>query len=546
MNRDTWLQYFQAAAEPVQFYLLDEASGLAEDTAREQLKYEHDAWDRVMDLIWDAVFVKTSLMKFQNGIKAIAGTRDVLEVERVLSLELLYPLADMLSWDLDLRLQQLGISATAYHNRRRISLRPMSYGAAVRRIAAEARISLLGEDVVRRLRDIFVSYVKRIRTSEQVLEILHRSSAGEGMGWSVDQAQAFITAADAALKQVPVMSEEEYSRWLQQVQREAESEDIRKITEQKQKAATAFLSESTDAVPAVDRRPMNTAAMSVLERGVEETFALVNVPGLDEYLTKRLRNVISTRLRGVRNAVQATEVLARDNKVGGLGQTPEEVARISAVIEHMYAEYHEKIELDERTKVEGFVQEQQKRIDERKELEGKEREQWYQQKMQAVALGETGAVSALRAMMSGVRMVGPTCDISPAGTVQVSLEGSGAMSGQVDGVQGLVRLSSLTEQLESMDIARFRRLAKTPDEAKKKILQMLHALKQESYDRGMEGVKRWRQSPLQQEYLKLVTQAFTDQRPVTEIAELLRQTNKEGLTPEEVGVIIDLNQEFVF
>lgn len=546
MNRDTWLKYFQAAAEPVQFYLLDESSGLAEDKAREQLKFEHDVWDRVMDLIWDAVFVKTSLAKFQDGIKMIAGTRDPLEIERVLSLELLYPLADLLSWDLDMRLQQLAVSPAAYQGKRRISLRPMSYGAAVRRIATEARISLLGEEVVRRLRDIFVSYVKRIRTAEQLRDVLHLTGAAGGMGWSTDQADAFMKAADATLTQVPVLSEEDYSRWLQQVQREAEVEDIRKATEQKQKVASAAFVGDADVVPLADRRPMISATMSTLERGVEETVALVSVPGLDEYLTKRLRNVISTRLRGVRNAVQAREVLARDNKVGGLGQTPEEVTRISAVIEQMYTEYHEKIETEEKTKVQGFVQEQQKRIDERKVNEGKEREEWYQQKMQAVNLGETGAVSALKAMMAGVRTVGPVCDISPAGAVQVSFEGGGMMQNQVDGVQGLIRLSSLTEQLQSMDIARFRRLAKTPDEAKKKMLQMLQALKQESYDRWVEGIKRWRQSPLQQEYLKLVTQAFADQRPVTEIAELLREKNKDGLTPEEVGVIIDLNQEFVF
>ncbi len=542
MDRQTWLTYFEAAAEPVQFYLLDDASTEAEEHAKEQLGFEHDIWDRVMDVVWEAAFAKTSLSKFQTGIKGLAGSRDPLDVERILSLELLYPLADLLSWDIDARLQQLGVSATAYQSKRRISLRPMSYGAAVRRIASGARISLLGEEVVRRLREIFISYVKRVRAVEQVQELLHRSISDGGMGWSVDQANAFLKEADAILKQVPVMSEDDYMRWLQQTQREAEVADIQKATEAKRASNAA--KEVSDALDG-DHRPQVTAAMSLLERGVEETFALVNVPGLDDYLTKRLRNVISTRLRGVRNAVQAREVLERDNKVGGLGQTPEEVARISAVLEQMYNEYHEKIEAEERAKVEGFVEEQEKRIGERKDKDAKDREAWYQQKVQTTALGETGAVGALRAMMQGVRMVGPTCDVAPGG-VQVTMQGQTVLPGQVDGVQGYVRLSSLTEQLQSMDVARFRRLAKTPDEARKKVSQMLNALKQESYDRWVEGIKRWRQSPLQQEYIALVSQAFSEQRPVTEVAEAKRLTNKEGLTPEEVGVVIDLNQEFVF
>ena len=535
MDRQTWLASFEAAPEPVQFYLLDERSSTAESRAQDLLKYEHDAWDRVMDLVWSAVFETCTLAVFQDGIKAVAGPRDPLEIERVLSVELLYPLGDLLAWDLDARMQQLGVPLSALQGKSRISLKPMSYGAAVRRIAVDARISLLGEDAVRRLRDIFVSYVKRIRTVEQVQEMLHRPSMDGGMGWTTDQAIAFLGATEAVLKQVPVMSEDEYAQWLNQQQRDAEIADIQRTIDQKKQAQAAV--STADDVHVLDRRPMPSATLSVLDRGVEETFGLVNVPGLGDYLTKRLKNVISTRLRGVRNAAQVKEVLVRDAKVGGLGQSEAEVGRIASVIEQMYTEYHDKIEADERTKVEGFVEEQQKRIDERQAQEAKEREQWYQQKIQANAMGEAGAVNALKAVMSGA---------APAGNVQVSMQGSGVRPGLVDGVQGLVRLSSLTEQIESMDVPRFRRLAKTPDEAKTKIVQMLNALKQESYDRWLEGIKRWRQSPLQQEYLKLVTQAFAEQSPVTQIAERVRATNPNGLTPEEVGVIIDLNQVFVY
>ncbi len=542
MDRNTWLKYFEAAAEPVQFYLLDEASGEAESRAQEQLGFEHDAWDRLMGLVWEAIFAGLSADGFQQGIRAVAVTRDPLEVEKVLSLELLYPLADLLAWDLDSRLQELGVPLASHQGRHRISLRPMSYGAAVRRIALEAKISLLGEEVVRRVRDIFVSYVKRVRTIEQVIEMLRRPVGDGGMGWTLEQAQAFIGATDAVLKLVPVMSEEEYSRWLQQTQREAEVERIKKATEVKQKAQEA--SNEAEELAAGTQRPILSPTASLLDRGVEEAYVLANIQGLDDYLKKRLRNVISTRLRGVRNAEQVREVLLRDNKVGGLGQSPEETERIVGVIEQMYVEYHEKIQAEERGKVETFVQEQQKRIEDRQGREAQEREAWYQNKLQSVAQGETGAVAALRAVMQGVRMAGPTCDLPTPG-VTVSVQNAPASSNRVDAVQGYVRLTSLTEELEHMDLARFRRLAKTPEEAKKKVVQMFQGLKQESYERWLEGVKRWRQSPLQQMYLGLVSRAFSEQRPVSEIAQL-QQAAGASLTPEEVGVIIDLNQQFSF
>ena len=517
MDRNTWLKHFEAAAEPVQFYLLDEASSEAESRAQEQLGFEHDAWDRLMALVWSAVFEGMPAETFQQGVEAVASTRDPLEVEKVLSLELLYPLADLLSWDLDSRLQQLGVPLASHQGRHRISLRPMSYGAAVRRIALEARISLLGEEVVRRVRDIFVSYVKRVRTIEQVIELLRRPVADGGMGWTLDQAQAFLAATDAVLKLVPVLSEEDYSRWMQQTQREAEVERINSATAAKQKAQEAAA--GVDALPAGAQRPVLSPTASLLDRGVEEAYVLANIQGLDDYLKKRLRNVISTRLRGVRSPEQVREVLLRDNKVGGLGQTPSETDRIAGVIEQLYVEYHEKIQAEERKKVETFVQEQQKRIEDRQGREAQEREAWYQQKLQSVAQGETGAVAALRAVMQGVRVAGPTCDI-PAPGVQVLVQGAPAAPlNRVDAVQGYVRLTSLTEELEHMDLARFRRLAKKPEEAKKKIDQMFQSLKQESYDRWLEGVKRWRQSPLQQQYLGLVARAFAEQRPVSEIAQ---------------------------
>lgn len=541
MTRDTWLKYFDASAEPVQAYLLDEASATAETRAQEQLHYEHDAWDRIMNVIWDAVFTGLDLSGFQQALKPLLGDRDPSLVECVLSVELLYPLADLLAWDLDARLQQIGGTVSPDQAKRRISLRPVSYGAAVKRIAQEARISLLGDEVVRRLRDIFASYVKRVRTIEQVTELLRRAIADGGMGWSLDQAQAFLAASDNLLRRVPVLSEEEYSRWFQQQQREAVSEKVRQTVSEKQQTGLQDTSEGLD-----PRMPILPPTASLLDRAVEEAYALTNVQGLDEYLKKRLRNVISTRLRGVRSVEQAREVLLRDAKVGGLGQTPQETDRIMTIMDQMYTEYHDKIEAEEHKKVEAFVEDQEKRIQDRQQKESADREAWYQEKMQSVALGETGAVSALRAMMSGVRMVGPTCDIAPGG-VQVSLQGGAPNRNQLDGVQGYARLASLTEQLETMDVARFRRMAKTPDEAEKKVMQMFQALKQESYDRWAEGIKRWRQSPLQQEYLRIVAQAFTEQRPIGEVVQAMQQTSGAGsLTPEEVGVIIHMNQVLVF
>lgn len=540
MTRDTWLTHFEAAPEPVQNYLLDEASGEAESTAQTQLGFEHDAWERVMDAVWLAVFEQLPLEQFQDKLVQIVGDRDPVQVERVVSESVLYPLADLLVWDLDARLKELGVRAESLQGRLRISLKPMSYGAAVRRIATEARISLLGEEMVRRLREIFVSYVKRIRTIEQVREILRRSIVDGGLGWSADQVEAFLVTSGHVMQQVPIMSEEEYSRWLQQSQREAEVERLNRERDARTRAEAA----ATPDITAADQRTKAPGFASLIDQSVEEAHVLANVQGLDEYLDKRLRNVISTRLRGVRNRTQVEEVLLRDAKVGGLGQSAEEAKRIAEVIEQVYNERHQAIEDDERQKVESFVDAQKKRIEERQKSEAEERDRWYQEKLQAVAQGDSGSVATLKALMRGVRVVGPVTDMRTG--LSVSVEGTAPSAFAVDGVQGTVRLMSLTEELHTMDLERFRRMAKTPDEARAKILQKFQTLRQESEDRWIEGVKRWRESPLQELYLKLVSGAFAAQKTVIEVTNEALKADPKGIRPEEVGVLIDLNQQLAF
>jgi hypothetical protein len=540
MTRDTWLKHFEASPEPVQNYLLDEASGEAESAAQTQLGFEHDAWERVMDIVWQVVFEALPIELFQQKLAQVAGDRDKMLVERVVLERVLYPLGDLAVWDVDARLTALGVPASKLQGRLRISVRPMSYGAAVRRIAAEARISLLGEEMVRRLRDILVSSIKRIRTVEQVREILRRPMVDGGLGWSADQVEAYLVTAAHVLQQVPVMSEEEYSQWLQQTQREAE---VRRLDDEQAARLKARATAEAE-VSAADLRTKPATFASLVEQVVEETVVLANVQGLDEYLAKRLRNVISTRLRGVRNRAQVEEVLARDAKVGGLGQTPAEVTRIADVIDQVYTERHQAIETEERTKVTSFVDEQKKRIEERQQQEAAERDRWYQEKVRSVAQGESGSVSALKALMRGVRVVGPVTDLRTGLTV--SVEGGVPSSASVDGVQGSVRLMSLIEELHTMDIERFRRLAKTPDEARNKLLQKFQTLRQESEDRWIEGVKRWRDSPLQQQYLQLVSRAFAAQKTVIEVASELSHDDARGLRPEEVGILIELNQQLTF
>lgn len=523
MNHDEWLEGFNAAPDAVQEYLLGPASGTAEDTAQTRLAYDNDAWDRLMDIVWELVFKKLSRGEFETRIKAISGDRKPEEVEKIVLRWVVLPLADMITWDVETRLQELGVPLSEIQSAARVSLRPISYGAAVRRIASMSKISLLNEEVVRKLRDAMVSYIKGVRTKEQLLEILQRSPGEGGLGFVMQQAQAFIVEMEKFLSTTQVMSEQDYAVWYRNFQQE-ENADIAEAASKQQRAKSDEPTAAGMPRAATDNDP-------VLGSAIESAMTQMGDLALDEFSMKRLRNVVSTRLRDVRNALQTRSMLERETHVGGVGLAADVAERVAGIIESTYQGQHAAIDEEQRKQIENMQDEQRKKIDERKQRESEEHAAWYKQKV-AGSKGD-GAVDQLRAAMKGQPLPPPS---APAAVARPSM---------VDIVPPM-RLSGLGEELQTMDIESFRRQAKTPEQAAEKIYQKLETLKRENFERWTEGVTAWRSSPLQQQYLRLITESFTSGKPVAQLVEEKRKNDPKLPTAEELGAIIALNARIQF
>jgi hypothetical protein len=527
MNHDEWLNGFNNAPEAVQEYLLGPASGNQEDAAQTKLAYDNDAWDRVMDVVWETIFSSLTRAEFEQRIKMVAGDRKPQDVERVILQWLILPLADMVKWDVEGRLLELGVPNGEIQGSLRISLRPVSYGAAVRRIASLAKISLLNEEVVRKLRDAMVSLIKGVRTKEQLLEILQRSQSEGGLGFAPQQAQAFVAEMERFLVSTQLMSEQEYADWYRNFQQQANAEEA-------EVAGNAAQATSDDRLPAgMGRRASDTDP--VLEQAIDSTMSQIGDLKLDEFLAKRLRNVVSTRLRDVRNPVQTRSMLEREATIGGLGLAADAAERVAGVIEQAYTSQRTGIGEEERKKIEATQEEQRKKIEERKQRESEEHAAWYKQKV-AGAKGDA-AVEQLRAAMQGKSM-----PVMESGATNASAISRPSM---VDIVPP-VRLTGLADELRSMDIDSFRRQAKTPDQASEKIFQKLETLKRENFERWTDGVTAWRSSPLQQQYLRLVAESFSTAKPVAQLVEEKRKVDPKLPTAEELGAIIALNARIQF
>jgi len=524
MKRAQWLTYFDQQPGSVQGYLLSTQADESEARAQTTLAYDNDAWDRVMDVVWDLLFLKASRPEFTNRIRALAGDRKSDDVERAVLEWVVLPLADLVSWDVEARLTDLGAPQSEIQAVPRISLRPVAFASAARRIASLAKISLLGEDNVTRMRDVLISYIKGVRGEEQVMDILMRPQVEGGMGFAKQQAQSFVENMKEFLLTTQVMSETEFANWLQNDRRESESEQALIAS-----SAAQTGNVKTEGMIGVQReRQMDP----VLEATIDECLKNINLQKAPEsFLMTRLRNLISSRMRDVRNREQILAMLQREEKVGGMGFDPGEAERITLVIENTYKEKREAVEQEAKGKISKVQDEQKKKIEERRSRESEEHAAWYREKV----MGVRGDQALRQMIVEGKK--------EPPARSSAALAGRQA-SASMDGIEAAgMKLSSLADELKNMDIESYRRQSRDPQQAAEKILQKLETLKRESYDRWVEGVEAWRHSTLQQQYLRLVTESFSSGRPVSELVEEKRKADPRLPTAEELGSIIALNSK---
>ncbi len=534
MDKETWKQKYDEQPLAVQDYLLNSQSSLNAGRAQAKLAYDNDAWDRVMDVVWDTVFAGLSKEDCRERLRRLAGDRKPEDVERAVLFHVILPLADLISWNVEGRLQELGVPLADIQSSFRVSLRPASYGAATRRIAALAKIHLLSEEMVRRLREVLISSIKGVRTIEQVKEVVQRREGDGGLGFSREQAEAFGKAMTDFLASTQVMPEQEYAEWLTKLEQGQLTASDQPTTYNLQ--PTTFSDEAEIAGHAANTPSAPAHVTSSQDEAINAAVSQIGLSGLDEYMTKRLRNLISTRLRDVRNAIDTKAVLSRAPQVGGMGLAIEEADRIATVIEKFYQENHQKIEAEERGQIEATTIEQQKKIEERKKRESEEHAKWYQEKVQginplAAAHDQVVAAMKVKSDMSPHNLQPTTYNLQPT----------------LDGVQPPpVRLTGLTEEIGGMGVAEFRRLAKTPETAVEKIKQKFETLKQESFEHWTEGIEAWHRSPIQQQYLKLVSESFASGKPVAALVAERRAQDPNSISPEEIAALVQLNSQIHF
>jgi hypothetical protein len=491
------------------------------------------------------------------------------------------------------RSEKLTLPATPYY---RVYTKPLTFAGAAHEIALMSGIQLTNQSQ-ERIRDIFMSRLKGIRSDKQAEEQLMRTSDLGGVGAKSEAAAAAVAAMSDIARRAELMMEDEYATWLNkslhppapvvqtaaQIEETEEEKEIRDIVARmpqgEQDSATALAS----------------SIRAVLDR--------LSWKPDDPYLQRRLTNMVSTRLRDVRSRNEFFMKLMRDVKVGGLGMERKIAERVTGEVEQGYAEFRDRIAAEEKTKLDAQILEQERKIEERKRREAEERQQWYEKKVAAKKQTEEEGRRVLQRFKvaargltppiehpveekdralekaafgelvpaSNVRVVGQTSPVVAGGrvsdrgvvtpevparpqpqVVKVSTktaEFQRATDGQrpkLDDVAFSVdakatRLTGPLEQIGGMTLAQFRRIAKTPDASAKRIEDQVALLANESFERRVQGIQAWQRSPLQMMYLKLLAEAFRNGRPVKTLAEEKAKAGIESLTPDELEAVVKLN-----
>lgn len=548
----------------------------------------------ILDAIMGISTIKDSLQKIHFFLSS-------LQMEEKREIELFYDVLKNIFWPLRelfgdelmvfLRDQEIN---TADWPRRKILFKPVSFTGAASELVNHLGLHSAGRQMHDKLRDILKDLSQGKTVEDEVRELMTRSTDLGGLGFDQAMADKALTEIKNITSNIELMDEEDYREYLA-------GHLARTLNLDNQ---AGFEEPDDDQIKTLKAGlPSKPKEQTELDKAVDYAWSQIEKKPDGQYLQKRLQNVISSRLRDVRNAMELKGLLQRDTKVGGLGLTGEEAEAMAAVIEKAYQETRATIEQEERKKFESQLTEQKRKIEDRRQQESEEHARWYQEKIQKKQVQETeqrqfaqavkkelktqaghpldGKDAALErskygqlvtvasAAPAAERLERPTglgfakdnrqppTPASPqtqAPVIKVSAataelkQRPGAVS--VDGVRtvrsGAPKLHGLIDELRGMTLSGFRRLGKEPKDSVNRINQYLSTLNEESFSQKVHGIKAWQSSPLMRAYLDLVTESFKQGKPLAAIAEAKRAAGENTLTKDELEVLINLNNSMHF
>lgn len=250
-----------------------------------------------------------------------------------------------------------------------------------------------------------------------------------------------------------------------------------------------------------------------------------------EVLRNRFANVISLRLRDVRDQLETKEMFSRGQDKGGMGFDPVTIERVIALVEEVVKKVHTG---------ERFIMtpSHEPSLEEARLPAGR---QGLPSPAGEVFGGQVYTPFVPTAPAPIPSLPRPTLSISSHVAREEERPKIRDVKARLPDGQGVARLIGPVEELATFSLADFRNLAPTPSEASAKIREKFALLREEGEDQFARGVKGWRTSPLTRSYLTQGIEALSTQMKLYSAMEARKGRGEEYLSEDEFQAIANLN-----
>jgi len=312
------------------------------------------------------------------------------------------------------------------------------------------------------------------------------------------------------------------------------------------------------------------AVSQTLDDLVERIIKECEFTSSDAHLTKRVKNIISSRLRDIRGSEETAKLLGRI--VSGNREISRDMAeKLVMAAERAFMEFQRKV--IERT----MQRERADRMRRREEVLDRKKEQIEEleselnrrfrkatgkdlpielpqpsaEQADAAIFGslketpDAAVATQVKTVVAAPKVMVETAP-APVRNVKVSVSANTlapAMKSKIMDVKYERTLSGPIQELQNMRLSEFRRLSKDPMTAVEKIISKIELLKNDAYEKKIQGIGAWRSSPLMQLYLAVTRQSLDEGIPLLKVLENRKKQVPEMLTIEECQAIRELNSK---
>ena len=259
---------------------------------------------------------------------------------------------------------------------------------------------------------------------------------------------------------------------------------------------------------------------------------------ISESVASRLKRVIDSRLRGVRDLLETKEVLVRPVELGGVGLNDEYVRKVLKLIEVKRIKMQEGLEIAEKELLDSDANDNVGSIAPAWSHNVKSKPSF----AKATAGRQEGSMHSQEPTITKKipgKVINASQDIVNKKVYNVKSEQEGSRHSQEPTkMQSTKKLMGPIEELANISLNDFRKLGASSKEALNKIKNKIELLADESYDKKSKGVQAWRLSPVYQNYLSLGNTSIEQGKPINDVIK-----NSGTLTQAEFDAIGDLSEQ---